>query len=931
MMAVLAHRTTWTLMPLDRGKEIFDDLVEFPPPRETGTRDYIFYFVDANDHGFGEAAHEFFKKHYKPAGYVEKDVHSLEELIAALFADVNAGITHIREIVIVCHATPQGMMPPVFASASATSLPEYRHITEKSLSFLQRDFKTKFSTFHSQRVAVVAKLASDSCVTIRACRVGSSLACMYACYAFFGGRANVYAPKEYMFFGHQFLLPGSRVENRDQLHQHLVKQHFVKNGQRTPDRKEALVRSILDPGLFTSPAQLAEKLSSSSTNDAADFNQLVKDLDAQRASDLLGAKFAAAGESWPSTPAIRVGVKGQRWRLTGTANSPGGTFGVDYFVDKQTVPNGVTLVSSARVRVTRGAEEFPFQLYMTQQDDDLYTGKVIGDGNRPFRLAAYAADTDPGKSAFDAIVTLLNGNHYSNGSIDLAAMFKTTLDVDLAQPPHIVSLTPNLSGPDARLNWSIGGPPSYLVKQEIAVASDASQMHTLTVYLDKEATAKQQEYQKSTAGMDPDTPGTELANYLDQYNLDDLADFIDYLHAPYRAENSFYIRHAQNAVNRKRDVVKWEQNRMGDLLTSSPVPRRPYTDLGLMESDDLKPIAYNFDFNAVWQEVKQSFPVAPPFQNDLFEEDPLWERISDGPFPDAASLPTIDSDTPFQDLETLRQMESQGLDPFFSESKEVYELPPPDQPDCDEFRTVVQKWKELQGQSSDAIREQLSELVTPEGKTFYSYLWEAFEWAHLIDTPFTLLEITEMGKGIPTLIVEHVGFLEESAVATVIAEDILPPLAGLLMWLGFAHTQVEAGEAWKHKGKIVAVRQWLLGLELLARHAPVPDEPHIDLGDDFHAAYASELGVDVSSANAFIPFPQEFKDGFEEGKESMERVAKKIVDRADEVSTKVLGSLNFSPCQIQILKDAGVFDVAAIRAADVEAIARLAREHIPRA
>jgi hypothetical protein len=162
--------------------------------------------------------------------------------------------------------------------------------------------------------------------------------------------------------------------------------------------------------------------------------------------------------------------------LTGTVTGPGGTFGVDYFVDQQTRPDGVALMSSARVRVTSGAEEFPFQLFMTQEDDDQFTGKVIGEANKPFRLAAYAADSDPGKATFDAIVELLNSNHYSNGDIDLAAMFKSTLDVDLAQPPHIVSLAPNLSGP-----WSIGGTPTYLVKQEIAVAPNASQMHTLTV------------------------------------------------------------------------------------------------------------------------------------------------------------------------------------------------------------------------------------------------------------------------------------------------------------------------------------------------------------------------------------------------------------------------------------------------------------------
>jgi hypothetical protein len=913
------------------GKEIFDELEQYPLPKETGVKNYIFYFVPVSDKGFGEAAHRFFDKFYKPKGYVGKDVRSLEEMIGALNAEVNGGVSRIREIVIVAHATPQGMMPPIFTNASATNLPEYRHITEKTLSYLQKDFKAqKFPTFQQQRAAVVAKLFSDSWITIRACRVGSSQVCMYAYYAFFGGRANVYAPKEYMHFGQQFLLPGSRIENKKQMHTHLVKQHFIPNGEHTPDRQQAIVKTIIDPALFSSPAELASKLNTSSTEDAAHYDELVRDLNARKPSAALLSAFSAAGQTLSGKANVQVQSKGKRWTVIGTVR---GTFWAHYEVTQEAVADGVALMNSARVLVTRSAESFPFQLFFYQGDDDLYTGKVFSNG-LPFRLAAYfdgKGDDAANKQQFDAIVALLNSNRYSDGTVDLQKLFKDALDIALPQPPKITLLAPGLSGPV----WSIGGTPSYQVKQELPVASDGSQAHALTVYLDPEALALNQRNVMTMYGLDPDTPGTELPNYLDQFSLDELADFIDYLRAPYRVSNVYYIRHAQNAINRKRGSAEWERARLGPDFFNVPLPRRPYTELSLSESEDLRTVAYDFDFNNIWQEVKQSFPIPPIFQNDLFKEDDLWARLhGSDDIPDRNALDEIVPESPSQDLETLRKIESQELDPFFRETKEVFEGQPPQRPTCNEFRAIVQKWRELQGQPPEAIRDQLSEIVTPEGKSFYHYLWEAFEWYERVNTPLEFLELAHMAKSIPTLIVENVAFLEESVAANVIADYVLLPLAGLFMWLGFVMEQQELVEAWEQIGKLVAVREWLWELVSLANHGPVPDEPDIDLGDDFQARYVNQLREKFANVSdpwrTFIPFPEDFKNGFEEGKEAMERVGKDIVARADEISAKALAKLNFTPCEIEVLKDAGVFDVDAIRSQTVAAIARMMLQKLRR-
>jgi hypothetical protein len=918
------------------GKEIFHELEQYPLRKETGVKDYIFYFVSASDKGFGEAAHRFFKKFYEDKGYVGKDVSSLEEMIGALYAEVKRGVKRIREIVIVAHATPQGLVPPIFTSASASNLPEYRHITEKTLSFLWKDFHdNKFATFRQQRAAVVAHLFDDSWVTIRACRVGASQVCMYAYYAFFGGRANVYAPKEYMFFGQVFLLPGSRFENKQQLHAHLVKQHFLRNDEQTPHGKAAIIEEIIDPALYSSPVELASKLTTSSTQDAADYDELVRNLDARKPSLALWAALTLFPPDLSSKANINIRVesKGQRWTVIGTETKPDGTFRVRYEITQEAVSGGFALMESATVLVTKYAEKFPFQLFFHQTEDDRFTGKLVIDG-KPFRLAAYVdgkgADAVE-KQKFDAVVALLNSNRYSDGTVNLQTLFKEGPDITLPEQPNITLMTPALAGANARLIWSIGGTPSYLVKQELPVAYDGSQAHTLTVYMDAQALAQEQEHVKTISGLDPDTPGTELPNYLDQFSLDELADFIDYLRAPYRASNAYYIRHAQNAINRKRGSEQWEKARLGPDFTNVPVPRRPYTELSLSESDDLRTVAYDFGFNNIWQEVKQSFPVPPIFQNDLFEEDDLWARLHESEqMPDRDALDEIAAESPYQDLETLRKIESQELDKFFSVTKETYEPQPPQKPTCDEFKAIVQKWKELQGQPAESIREQLSAIITPEGKSFYDYLWEAFEWYERVNTPLEFLELAEMAKSIPKLIVENVAILEESVAANVIA-DVLFPLTGIFMWLEFAVEQQEAVEAWERKGKLVAVRQWLEELEFLARHGPVPDEPAIDLGDDYLARYAAELHVNRNSPEAFIPYPPEFQKGFEEGKEAMERVGKDIVKRADETSAKALAKLNFTPCEIQVLKDAGVFDVEAIRSQTVAAIARLILGKLPHA
>ena len=62
----------------------------------------------------------------------------------------------------------------------------------------------------------------------------------------------------------------------------------------------------------------------------------------------------------------------------------------------------------------------------------------------------------------------------------------------------------------------------------------------------------------------------------------------------------------------------------------------------------------------------------------------------------------------------------------------------------------------------------------------------------------------------------------------------------------------------------------------------------------------------------------------------MDRAGKDIVAKADEISAKALARLNFTPCEIDVLKDAGVLDVSAIRSQVVAAIVRMMLQRLRR-
>ena len=122
-----------------RGKELFAQRVEYPLPKKAGTKDYVFYFIPPGDLGYRDSGEKFFAKFYK--GHVAKNVRTLEEMIEVLAAEVDSGVTRIREIVLLAHANPIGLLFKVVNGVSATNLREYKYVTAFSLACLQKDFE----------------------------------------------------------------------------------------------------------------------------------------------------------------------------------------------------------------------------------------------------------------------------------------------------------------------------------------------------------------------------------------------------------------------------------------------------------------------------------------------------------------------------------------------------------------------------------------------------------------------------------------------------------------------------------------------------------------------------------------------------------------------------------------------------------------------
>ncbi|MCY7274177.1 MAG: hypothetical protein LH702_10640, partial [Phormidesmis sp. CAN_BIN44] len=846
---------------LKRGKQIFDDLVEYPLPEKLGVLDYIFYFIPERNargekDGYREEALHFLDRFYP--NHAKRKGASLEDLITALHIDVTQnGVQQIREIVIVAHANSLALL---FRILNDTNLKEYKYVTDYSLALFQRDLLAgKFKTFTDKRKIVIDHLQDDSWVTIRGCNFGNSKNGMYATYSFFGGRANVYAPKMFMFFGFQSIKKGMRLSTRLDVYKHLLMQRFLPKQVHVPERRSIIVEALLDSAQFSTPFQLTSMHVNAPTPEGT---KLLSALNAGRTNDFLTSKFLEQDLKLTKAAPVFVVTKDSEWLIKDTITLKDAikqnttTFQIQYqiSVEKGLSNNDIetaTFWTQAQlVDATSASPSIVFQLFLSQNVNNAFLGKLC-------TLAFFVEDPDANPQdqiKFDAIKDLLGSATSTATPVAAALLAAFNNNPDFMKNNDNVELSPAAtmtvqsspgSGSDATA-WAITDQNQhYFVKLEQQISDHGFKAHTLTVFSNPDAQARQahQDEIVSTSGTDPDTPGTELAAYLDRFSIDDLVNMIDYLRMPLKPGNSFYIYRAQEALIRKKGFRKWAVVH-DPVTTDLLVGQGTYSDLSRFEAEDKQAIVYSFDSYNTWSEVKASAPSTTVIQNDLFAEEDLAKKLNISEADIAARIIADDQepDSPSTNIEESRAIEKQGKERFFSTEKSLFHVPDDDATiSCEEFAAVIAKWKEVQNLAPEAIRQVLESQTTAHGESFldiildlgskYSFLrgmakmidmakiTESIGWPPIPTSKYSAFkevakrginyaikreaaEVTARGA---KFFVTRLGALEGLLGVLLVSSAIEIPFK---MWMKVLDEQVNTDKIWENTGKRTAIKQW---------------------------------------------------------------------------------------------------------------------------
>jgi hypothetical protein len=936
---------------LDRGKDLFAKRIEYPLPKKAGARDYLFCLIPAGgEDGYRDCGKKFFQKFYK--NHVQHDVRTLESLIDKLAADVDGGITHIREITILSHGNALGLLFPVLNGVTDTNLREYKYLTAFSLACLQKDLDAdKFVALQRRRKKVLGKLGDESWVTVRACNFGRSREAMYAFYAFFGGKANVYAPMAYQFFGTPPVYEGMRLDSRLRVHEHLVRQHFFPKDVHTLERKDAIVTAIVDRGKFSEPFEIASmRVDDPLPDEAAAYEPFIDQLNASTIGAKLKSVFDTNG--FKLSPRARVSVvsASTQWVITDNLAHEGNTFRVEFQVyesielGRSNRQMAVLRAGAAIAEKPSGRETLPIQLFLSQEENEAFRGKRL-------TLAAYAdAPNAPAadRARFDAVLAVLKQGAFASGAVDIKAELKDREQIELTPQATLAQLSSTGPADAQRITWAIRDKKPFRVMLEHPLTGDGAPAHTITVYDDyasKRDLIWAQYETIASRGSDPDTPGTELAAYLDRLSIDDLSNVLEYLRTPFKPGHGFYLQQVQAAARRKKGFAAW-------LAATVPgwdqavLPSDPYTDLSISEREDYHDLSYTFEFNAVWAEVRASNPPKTAVRDDLFAEDDLAKkfRIPDEVMTNRDALPDIDADSPAADIEALRALERVGFEAFFKADKNIVEhTPEPAELSCAEFEAIVAKWQEVKDLEPEAMREALELAKTKDGTSYWTVV---SDFKTHVKGWFKILDITIPGsdwivmtkKDLAKLVAKKVPFLARIAMLQVIVEIEFVFTIPFTMWMDFAEAQVQMRDVWYTLGRIVVIRQWLRRLEDLTylKENDFPDRIAIDVttpvGDNVYylSRYMHEQfeSGHLPMSN-FIPAPDRFKDGFDQQAAQMDRLGEAILEVANESIGELMRDSGLDSCKVEVLRKAGIFDISIIKALIVREWAQALLNKLP--
>jgi hypothetical protein len=784
----------------------------------------------------------------------------------------------------------------------------------------------------------------DSWVTIRACNIGNSAEALYALYAFFGGRANVYAPTKYMAFGDCIIKPGSgyRIETKFGVYDYLVKQHFLSSREHTPKRQAAIVTDLVDPESFSAPFQLATaQLTGGDLDQASAYQQLVAGLDNYGISAELKTAFATAAHPLSATARVvsandipidkrsKPSDPSSVWYVRDTS-IPDGTQTIDlvYQIRDATDDGGTsTLEAGAQLAVDSAFASFPFQLFFDQPDHDAYDA-VVG------RFAGYA-DQGPYadqtyKAVYDAIEALLDEGKWTDGTNDIAGAMNSGL-INASFDPLPDPLPPIQLRAGEEDAWIIPVTPPINIGVELQAAPDGSALHTIIAQMDISGPALD-DWRRGvlqTRGAVPHTPGTEIAAYLDRYTADELATFMDYLRSAYQPAYAYYVDHALSAIERKRDFGTWM---VAQPDYTNPLPA--HLMLRPNENQDVQHVAYTFDFNDNWREVKQHSKYTATVQADLFSEGSLTDKLH---LTGTYLCGTLPPDSLYFSRAELQATQSQGHQQYFAGQKMVFE-PPAAQVDtgCADFRNALAKWKTLRDANAtpDVEQQTLEELIGEDGESAWKRMKETLEAPHmgteLWDMVFEPADHPIEYRAAALKFAEHWAKhnVETKAVKEWLMEsfettaEILEVFAWIKvpfdLWLAVAEEQVKTAEYWDVVGQLTAIRQWLRKLGTLTYTVPFPSELNIDIGgaDQAVANWVAEQRAEVDDGlhgAVWTAPPFDISDGYARAAVSFGRIGPQIVEQADKYISEKMAESGLSPCSIQALIDFGVYDLDAFR------------------
>lgn len=920
------------------GKQLFDARLEYPlrEVKNPKTKDYVFYFVPKTDE-YGLGARDFLDKFYSK--HESKEVSSIEELIGFLDAQITSGVEHIREVVIVAHANARGMQLKLLEAASATAHKEFRFVTFESIAILQQDFADgTFAAFKKKRERVIARMTDKSWVTIRACRFGSSEEGLYALFAFFGGRANVYAPRDWQFFGWQPIGPRMRFTRRLEAHEHLVRQRFYPKDIHTDDRKDIVVKFLAHPGRYSETVEIDR---SSAPSSDPGYATLVKELDEGRIPDKVREKLAGADHELTPKAFVEILSKRRGWTIHDMTTHDGKELAVDYVIWEEPSTTDVSLKAAAKLGDTPAVNEgVPVQAFYDSDQNDTWRGKL-------FTLASYTSDPDATpptdaaqQAALEAMVAELDSGTLAEGSAIL-----TRFDDEnqpLLRPATVTrDVAANGKGP-----WFVTGDEHYQIKLEHPMLDARVQGHMLTVlrhHLTKKAKLAAQYEVMAYLGENPDCPGPELAAYFDTIDTPGLITVIDHLRAPYREVNSYYIHHAQQALARKREYRVWAAEEQAALPNDVVLGDSPYLALSFGERSDFSNLFYRFDFNKQWAEVKMSFPGIPPVTTDLFAiEHSLWKQFRTGPV--ARDTHDVDAESPAFDLEGARKAEAEGNEKYFQDDKVAFEAAPSDKITCEDLAALIEKWKTLEGKTVEEVEKALTLAMGPKNKSLYQTLKDVKElygiFRKLKKVTSAKGGLDSISKGWKVRLVEKIPWFAPSAIGVPSAVGVLVRVWGVWgivsfpltkMWKKFLVEQQHTLDAWKTTGKIVGVRRYLRELAAWPFSSDYPDNLTITLdpADVVRWYYREQIDIWGMYSTFVWAGDEEMVDGFAEGLALMKDVGPVLVKHAHDAIADGMREMGMDACMSKVLVDAGVLDLVDLHKTLIREVAWHMLDEVP--